>query len=244
VCILKPYIFKRFPEIIFGFSTKVSKDTKPPYFFNLSYSVGDDKDVVDKNRKEFFESLGLTVDNVGYQRQIHSDIVQVIGCGGDNGASDALITSDKNLGLAIAVADCAPVFIYDFKNKVVSAVHSGWKGTEQKILLKTLIKLRSEYNSKPENLIAYIGPSISQASYEVEKEVAEKFDEAFVKPKDDKYLLDVSGINYKVLLNFGIPKNQIQKSELCTYEFNTLLHSYRRDGNLSGRSLGVIAIKE
>ena len=242
--ILKPYIFKRFPEIIFGFSTKVSKDTKPPYFFNLSYSVGDDKDVVDKNRKEFFETLGLTVDNVGYQRQIHSDIVQVIGCGGDNGASDALITSDKNLGLAIAVADCAPVFIYDFKYKVVSAVHSGWKGTEQKILLKTLIKLRSEYNPKPENLIAYIGPSISQASYEVEKEVAEKFDEAFVKPKDDKYLLDVSGINYKILLNFGIPKNQIQKSELCTYEFNTLLHSYRRDGNLSGRSLGVIAIKE
>ena len=58
-----------------------------------------------------------------------------------------------------------------------------------------------------------------------------------------KYLLDIAGINYKMLLNCGIPKNQIQKSQLCTYEFNELLHSYRRDGNLSGRSLGVIAIK-
>jgi len=55
--------------------------------------------------------------------------------------------------------------------------------------------------------------------------------------------LDVAGINYQMLLDFGIPKNQIQKSELCTYEYNNLLHSYRKDGDLSGRSIGVIAIK-
>jgi len=241
--ILKPYIFNKYPEIIFGFSSKVSSGAKSPYYFNLSYSVGDDKNVVDKNRKDYFEAIGLAVDNVGYQRQIHSDIVQDIGCGGDNGASDALITSEKNLGLAITVADCTPVFIYDKKNKVIAAVHSGWKGTEQKILLKTLIKLQKDYSSKPENMIAYIGPSISQINYEVGSEVAEKFDQTFVKSTGDKYLLDVSGINYQMLLDFEVQKNQIQKSKLCTYEFSTLLHSYRRDGNLSGRSLGVIAIK-
>jgi YfiH family protein len=241
--ILKPYIFNNYPEIVFGFSTKISSDTKSPYYFNLSYSVGDEKSQVDNNRKEFFEAIGLTVESVGYQRQIHSDIVQVIGCGGDNGASDALITSKNNLGLAIAVADCTPIFLYDVKNKVISAVHSGWSGTEQKILLKTLLLLQKDYCSEPENIIAYLGPSISQTNYEVGKEVAEKFDQTFVKPKGEKYILDVSGINYQMLLNFGIPKNQIQKSELCTYEFNTMLHSYRRDGDLSGRSLGVIAIK-
>jgi len=241
--ILKPYIFNKYPEIIFGFSSKVSSGAKSPYYFNLSYSVGDDKNVVDKNRKDYFEAIGLAVDNVGYQRQVHSDIVQDIGCGGDNGASDALITSEKNLGLAITVADCTPVFIYDKKNKVIAAVHSGWKGTEQKILLKTLIKLQKDYSSKPENMIAYIGPSISQINYEVGSEVAEKFDQTFVKSTGDKYLLDVSGINYQMLLDFEVQKNQIQKSKLCTYEFSTLLHSYRRDGNLSGRSLGVIAIK-
>jgi polyphenol oxidase len=241
--ILKPYIFNNYPEIIFGFSTKSAEITKAPFYFNLSYSVGDDKSIVDKNRKEFFEAIGLSVDSVGYQRQIHSDIVQVIGCSGDNGASDALITSEKNLGLAIAVADCTPIFIYDKKNRVIAAVHSGWQGTEQKILLKTLLKLQKDYLSKPENMIVYIGPSISQANYEVGKEVAEKFDKAFIKPKGEKFILDISGINHKVLLDFKIPKNQIQKSELCTFEFNSLLHSYRRDGNLSGRSLGVISIK-
>lgn len=242
--ILKPHIFNNYPEIIFGFSTKISKDAIPPYYFNLSYSVGDEKSAVDKNRKIFFEAIGLSVENVGYQRQIHSDIVQVIGCGGDNGASDALITSEKNLGLAIAVADCTPIFIYDKKNKVIAAIHSGWQGTEQKILLKTLLKIQKDYSSRPENIIAYIGPSISQTNYEVGNEVAEKFDQTFVKPKGKKYLLDVSGVNYKILLDFGIPKNQIQKSELCTYEFNSLFHSYRKDGVVSGRSLGVIAIKE
>lgn len=241
--ILKPYIFNNYPEIIFGFSTKISADAKPPYYFNLSYSVGDEKNIVDKNRKDFYETIRLTVENVGYQRQIHSDIVQVVGCGGDNGASDAMITEEKNLGLAIAVADCVPIFLYDFKNKVIAAVHSGWQGTEQKILLKTLLIMQKDYSSKPENVIAYLGPSIAQANYEVGKEFAEKFGSIYLKPKDEKYLLDVSGINYKTLLDFGIPKNQIQKSELCTYEFSTLLHSYRRDGSLSGRSLGVIAIK-
>ena len=241
--ILKPHIFNNYPEIIFGFSTKISKDAIPPYYFNLSYSVGDEKSAVDKNRKIFFEAIGLSVENVGYQRQIHSDIVQAIGCGGDNGASDALITDNKNLGLAIAVADCTPIFLYDKKNKVIAAVHSGWQGTESKILFKTLLMLQKDYSSKPENIIAYIGPSISQANYEVGSEVAEKFDQTFVKPNGEKYLLDISGINYKALLDFGIPKNQIQKSELCTYEFKSLLHSYRKDGVVSGRSLGVIALK-
>ncbi|MCU0343084.1 MAG: polyphenol oxidase family protein, partial [Ignavibacterium sp.] len=147
------------------------------------------------------------------------------------------------LGLAIAVADCTPVFLYDIKNNVIAAVHSGWQGTADKILLKTLLILQKDYSSKPENLVAYVGPSISQANYEVGKEVADKFDQTFIKPKGDKYLLDISGINYFELVKFGIPKNQIQKSRLCTFEFNTLLHSYRRDGNLSGRSLGVIAVK-
>lgn len=242
--ILKPYIFENHPEIIFGFSTKVSTEAKPPYYFNLSYSVGDDNNIVNKNRQDFFESLGLSVENVSYQRQIHSDIVQVIECGGDNGASDALITNKKDLGLAITAADCTPIFIYDKANKVITAVHSGWKGTEQKILLKTLNKLQNEFKSKPENLICYVGPSISQANYEVGSEVAELFDNSFSKPNGEKFLLDVSGINYKTLLDFGIPINQIQKSELCTYEIESLLHSYRRDGNLSGRALGVIAIKE
>lgn len=242
--ILKPHIFNRFPELVFGFSTKISAKSRSPFFFNLSFSVGDDKGIVENNRKEFFDEIGLSDSTISFQRQIHSDIITVVKCSGDCGESDALITAKKNLGLAVIVADCTPVFIYDKKNKVIAAVHAGWRGTLENILGKTLVKLSTEFNSKPENLIVYIGPSISQNNYEVGEEVAERVDKKYLIKNHNKFLLDVSGINFNTLLSYGIQRVQIQKSVLCTYEYNELLHSYRRDGNLSGRSLAVIAMKD
>lgn len=244
MCILKPYIFSRYPEIIFGFSTRFSKNNRAPYQFNLSFSVGDDKKIVEKNRAEFFNKIGLSENSISFQKQIHSDIIKVVECCGDCGESDALITSKRSLGLAVTIADCTPIFIYDKKNKVIAGVHAGWRGTVENIVGKTLNRLKGNFHSKPENLIVYIGPSISQNNYEVGAEVAEKFDPKYLIKHDKKFLLDVSGVNYNTLLDYGVPIVQIQKSVLCTYEFSELLHSYRRDGNLSGRSLGIIAIKD
>lgn len=241
--VIKPYIFRRYSELIFGFSTKTNSALESDFDFNLSYSVGDKKQIVDQNRKLFFESIGLNSDSVGFQRQVHSDIIKIVDCAGDNGESDALITNKIKLGLAVLVADCTPIFLYDFKKKVIAAVHAGWRGTEKKILLKTLEKLQVNFNSNPKNIVAYLGPSISAANYEVGKEVAEKFDSKFINIIDSKFYLDVSGINYKMLVDFGLPKNQIQKSELCTFEYKSLLHSYRRDKEKSGRAMGVIALK-
>lgn len=242
--ILKPYIFNQYPEIVFGLSTKIGGTQNSSFEFNLSYSIGDEPGLVEHNRKLFLNAIGLDINSVAFQNQIHSGIIKIVGSAGNNGESDALITNKKNLGLGIIVADCTPIFIYDFKEKVIAAVHSGWRGTEQKILLNTLQKLKSEFNSQMENIIAYVGPSISAINYEVGAEVAQKFESKYVIKKDGKYFLDVSECNYDMLLDSGIPQNQIQKSNLCTYEFKTLFHSYRRDGQKSGRSLGVIAIKE
>ena len=107
---------------------------------------------------------------------------------GNIGEGDALITDKPNLALTISTADCTPVFIYDKENKVIAGVHSGWRGTEKKILLETLKKLKSDFNSQPENLYVYIAPSISQEKYEVGPEVAEKF--------EDKYLFSTNGKIY------------------------------------------------
>lgn len=241
--IIKPYIFQKFPEIIFGFSTKIGGGGKSEFDFNLSYAVGDDKSNVDYNRKLFFNAVGLDIGSVGFQRQIHSDVIQIINNAGNKGESDALITNKMNLGLAIIVADCTPIFLYDYKQRIIAAIHSGWRGTEQEILNKTLIKLKENFSTDPENLFVYIGPSISASNYEVGKEVAEKFNDRYITTNNKKIFLDISGINYDRLIEFGIPQNQIQKSELCTFEYSSLLHSYRRDGTKSGRSLGVIAIK-
>jgi YfiH family protein len=240
---IKSLLLSQYEEIIFGFSTKIGADRKPPYYFNVSASVGDDEKIVQENRELFFQELGLNTENVAMQKQAHGDKINYVSKGGFYGESDALITHKKNLGLAISTADCTPIFIFDKKNKMIAAVHSGWRGTEKKILLKVLNKLKEDHNSSPKELIVYIGPSICQKNYEVGKEVAEKFDEKYLIPKVDKYLLDVSGINYDILLEFKIPKENIQLSSYCTFEMKYLLHSYRRDGFHSGRALGIIAMR-
>ena len=240
---IKSLLFSRYEEIIFGFSTKICIEREPPYYFNVSNSVGDDERIVTENRDLFFKELGLKPENVVFQKQVHGDKINYATKGGFCGESDALITREKNLGLAISTADCTPIFIFDKKNKIIAAVHSGWRGTEKKILLKVLEKLSLNYNSLPEDLIVYIGPSICQKNYEVGKEVAEKFEEKYLLPKGEKYLLDVSGVNYDILLNFKIPKENIQLSSFCTYEMKYLLHSYRRDGLQSGRAFGIIAMR-
>jgi len=242
--IIKPFIFKRFPEIVFGFSTKIGPNAKPPYYFNLSYSVDDIKEIVNSNRALFFNELGLNEKIVSYQKQIHEDKINTVSSFGGCGESDALITTKMNLGLAISSADCPAIFIYDPKEKVIAAVHSGWRGTEKKILRKTIQKLKTDFNSDPSNLICYIGPSISQRNYEVKDDVATKFDKEFVYINKNKFYLNVSGANYKMLIEEGVKRTNMQVSCLCSYEYENLLHSYRRDGQKSGRALGVIAMKE
>ena len=240
--LLQSEIFKKYPDVIFGFNIKDGLNRKEPYFFNMSMSVGDDEKIVDKNRTAFFSRLGLNGSNVAIQKQIHSDIITYVTGGGIVGESDAMITDKPGMGLAISVADCTPIFIYDPENKVIAGVHSGWKGTEKQILHKTLERLVKDFNSNPQNLIVYIGPCISQIKYEVGKEVASLFDKKYSIKNDDKYLLSVGDINYDMLLNFGILTDNIEYSKLCTYE-NRNLHSYRRDGLKSGRSWGIIAMK-
>lgn len=240
--IIKPFIFNQYPEIVCGFSTKVGPDSFPPYYFNLSYSVGDRKEIVDLNRKLFFKELCLNENMVSYQKQVHSDNITEVNTFGSCGVSDALITTTKNLGLAISSADCPAIFIYDTVKKIIAAIHSGWRGTEIKILQKTLIKFKNEFKSNPSDLVCYIGPSISQKNYEVSEDVAHNFNEGFILKSGDKYYLDLAGANYKMMIDAGVKKINIQVSGLCSFEYESLLHSYRRDGATSGRALGVIAM--
>jgi len=241
--ILKSSIFHDFPNIIFGFSTKVGLDRKEPFYFNLSHSIGDDYEIVEENRKAFLNELDLNLENVVLQKQIHSDIVTSVDDGNNVNESDGLITNRTGIGLAIFSADCTPIFIYDSTNNVIAAVHAGWRGTEKNITAKVLRIIQEKYNSSLNDLYVYIGPGISQINYEVQSDVAGKFDNKYILNKEGKIYLDVLQNNYDLLRDAGIPENQIQKSNLCSFENKNLLHSYRRDGKRSGRALGVIAMK-
>jgi YfiH family protein len=241
--ILRPHIFKKFPEISFGFSTKAGNEKNDLYHLNMSYSVGDKKENVDENRKYFFSKLGLANSAVAFQKQVHEDTISVVESDGNCGESDALISTNKNLGLAISTADCPAIFIYDCRKKIICGVHSGWRGTSKKILEKAVIKLSDQFKSNPADLHCYIAPSISKVNYEVSEEIARQFNEKDFCKKENRYFLDLAGANYRILMNSEVKQSQIQISPLCTFEFSSVFHSYRRWGEESGRALAVIAMK-
>lgn len=239
--IIKSELFEKYPQVKFAFSTKIGLERGAPYYFNMSKSVGDDEKLVEENRELFFSSIGLSSTQIAFQKQVHKDGIKIVTLAGYQGESDAMITSEKNIGLAISTADCTPIFIFDKEREIIAAVHSGWRSTKEKILLKTLQKLKSDFNSNPANLIVYIGPCISQKNYEVGEEFKNFFDEKYLLTKEDKYLLDLKTANRDMLIEFGVTQENIEISDLCTFE-EEYLHSYRRDGKVSGRALGIIAM--
>ncbi|GAB1350544.1 peptidoglycan editing factor PgeF [Ignavibacteriales bacterium] len=240
---LKPGIFAGFDNIVCGFSTIIDEGAEAPYFFNQSLSVGDDEAKVLSNRKLWLESLGIEPANCATQKQVHGDTIRFITEGGMKGESDAMITDKPGIAILISSADCPAIFVYDKRQKLVAGIHSGWRGTSQKIVTKTINTMKNGMGCKAKDLFCYIAPSISQMNYEVGEEVAELFDERYLIPRGEKFLLNVPRANYDMLIQAGIPKTNIQLSKLCSYKYGNLLHSYRRAGAKSGRASGIIALK-
>lgn len=240
--ISKPKIFSQFPILIFGMSKKVNHSLNDVFSFNMSKSINDNESLVKSNRQKLFAQLGLNTENVIVQKQNHSDIINLVNSFSTNLEGDALITNKADLGLAVSTADCTNIYLYDSKQKVIAAVHSGWMGTEKKILMKTLNSMSNNYNTNPKNVFAYFGPSICQDNYEVDEDFKNKFDSKYLKNKGRKYLLDLKQANMDMLTDVGVPMTQIEISEICSFK-NQNFHSYRRDKDRSGRAFGIIAIK-
>ena len=233
--IIRSELFKKFPELVFGFSTKTGGVSPEPYCLNLGASVGDDIENVKKNREIFFGELGIESNQVTFQKQIHSTKINhsVKPCH-FNGC-DAIYTDKKNNFLAVSVADCIPVFLYEPKKKIVAGIHSGWKGTHGKILTLTIEELIRNFDIDVSGITAFIGPGISQENYEVGEEVGILFNDEVRYFKNGKYYLDLKKENYLQLVSAGVKIENIEVSGLCTFKEKDLLHSYRRDRDRSGR---------
>jgi len=236
-------LLKKFTEIVFGFSTKKGGVSPEPFSMNLSTSVGDDLKNVERNREIFFNEFGIGKEEVTFQKQIHSSIIKYSDRPQYLENCDAIYTDKINNFLVVSVADCIPIFLYESKKKIVACVHSGWKGTYEKILSNTIEELKEKFSIDPSELIAFIGPGISQENYEVGEDVAKYFEDEVKYKKNGKFCLDLKKDNYNQLIKCGVKKENIEVSELCTFNEKELLHSYRRDGNKSGRMFGVIGIR-
>ncbi|CAG7840656.1 peptidoglycan editing factor PgeF [Clostridium haemolyticum] len=193
-----------------------------------------------KKLKQWFN-----IKNIGYLNQVHSDDIYIYN--GLKYDGDALITNKRRIAIGVFTADCVPVLIYDKKNLVVAAIHSGWKGTLNCIVSKTIDTMINRYNSNIKDLEIYIGPHNMMCCYEVSEELIHTFKSSniYKEAKISKgRKLSLQSCIEKQLRDKDITKNQIHLLNMCTYcsrEYK--FHSYRRNKEESGRMFSFIFIK-
>ncbi|MDE1154905.1 MAG: peptidoglycan editing factor PgeF [Acidobacteriaceae bacterium] len=156
---------------------------------NLGWNGEDSVEAVAENRRRFVKAIGgKQAGELVTIRQTHTPIVQVIGaehtalCTAEGKAvlrGDAMVTRQKGLLLGVQTADCVPVLIADTKKRVVAAFHAGWRGTLARIVERGVGTMRLQFGSRPQDLVAAIGPSIGSCCYSVGEEVKFEFDSQF-----------------------------------------------------------------
>ncbi|VYT76899.1 peptidoglycan editing factor PgeF [Clostridium tertium] len=190
------------------------------------------------------------INNIEYLNQIHSDEVLIykseLGSIIDQ-EGDALITSDKKCAIGVFTADCVPIIIVDEKNKVIAAIHSGWKGTYNSIVSRTLEKMENEFNIDKSNTKIFIGPHIRQCCYEISEELKEKFIDKTKINEDILFKdrnLSLEECILKDIREFGIKEDNIYSLNLCTHcEEELKLFSYRKSVGTYGRLFSFAFIK-
>jgi YfiH family protein len=241
--ILTSRILSSVPRVRFGLSTRHGGVSPEPYGMNLSFAVGDDEGRVEENRKRFFGSLGINLESAAIPGQIHSNRVLKVDEPGRYPECDGLITDRPGVYCCVSVADCLPVFLVDPQRPAVGAVHAGWRGTVAGIAEVAVELMQRTFMSKPENLLAFIGPGADVCCYEVGAEVAERFPQGTVILREGKWFGDLKNANREQLVRCGFLEKNIELNQSCTIS-DSLFHSYRRDGKKSGRMMGVIGLVE
>jgi YfiH family protein len=156
---------------------------------NLGFTDWDSREHVDENRKRFMRALHAEKMRTIGLRQIHSDIIHAVGRqkfpqGEEAPKGDALITREPGVLLTVQSADCVPILLADIKKHAVAVIHSGWRGTAQRIAEKTLGRMQMEFGTNPRDVLAAIGPGIGGCCYEVGHDVVKEFATKFPNAAD------------------------------------------------------------
>jgi polyphenol oxidase len=205
-------------------------------------------------------ALGVDPANLIRARQVHGASVVARRKGadlppraapGDLPEADILVCDDPRMGLAVQSADCVPLLIADRRTGAVAAAHAGWRGLAARVPATAVEALKREFGSRPVDLIAAIGPSISAERYEVGDDVRQAFAASGCSPVQlarwfaagdgpAHWHFDLWRSARDLLEAAGVPTPQIYAAELCTASLPDLLCSYRRDGKRAGRVAGAI----
>ena len=236
---------------------------------NASFTTGDDVAAVRRNKAAIIETVGLPL--VG-TRPVHGAAVATIERGDLDGAdvaaverlqarlrhveADAMMTDVSGFAFCWAYGDCAPILLYDPRHHAVALAHAGWRGTAAGVVLHTVRAMARRYGTRPDELLAGIGPAIGACCYEVSEQVREafaadprvgataRFERRLASARDGSggLFLDVGASNYGQLVAAGVLPEHIEDSGYCTGCRTDLFYSHRREPWPSGRFAVAIGL--
>jgi YfiH family protein len=248
------------PGVLAGCSGRRGGVSEPPYDeLNVGLHVGDDPAAVIENRRRIAEATGTDLDAFVMPLQVHDgNVAAVTAADRGRGArtleravrdTDALVTDEPGVVLAVMLADCVPVVVYDPVTPAVGVAHAGWAGTVNHVTANTVRALRDRYGSDPGDMLAGVGPSIGPASYEVGADVADRARAEF--PSDGvvrargggKYLFDLWESNVADLVGAGVRRECVEVAGIDTFESADRFFSDRRQ-RPTGRFLALASLRE
>ena len=233
-----------------------------------------------KSYKKLCSSIGSNDTHIVQANQNHTDIIKIVQTKinvdkpdfslTEEGIEDGLITNKKHLALATTNADCILLLFFDPVKKVIANTHSGWKGTLQRISIKTIQKMIKEFGSNPQDIICCICPSIRKCHFEVDKDVKDMFEKEFddlknatfidieeenqekiiqvtdfieEKIENTKWNIDTVLINKILLQKEGLKPENIIDSGICSVCHSDIIHSYRIEKKDYNTETAVIELK-
>lgn len=214
-----------------------------------------------KDYKSICDSINCNYINLVKTNQEHTDCVKIVKEKikpdmpdlnlEEYSSTDGLITNKSNLILSTTNADCILLLFFDPIKKVIANIHSGWKGTLQRISVKTVQEMMEEFECDPKDIICCICPSIRKCHFEVDKDVKDKFEKEFQnlqnlneiieeKMQNKKWNIDTVLINKVILEKAGLKKENIIDSGICSVCHSDLIHSYRVEKEGYGLNTALI----
>ena len=229
----------KFLNIKHAFFNKKGGKSKGIYN-SLNCGIGslDLKKNVNSNLKIVSKKIGISSKKIILLRQSHSNkfyLVKNLKYHNKKIKADALITSNKNIAIGVLTADCVPILIYDKNKKIVSAIHAGWKGA-YKGIIKNVVKFLFNKGCNPKDIIAVIGPCISQKNYEVKKD--------FITKRNKKTYFSLNSYIKYQLENLYIKNIEIINKDTFDPKNNffSARRSIRNKENDYGRNISIIMI--
>lgn len=232
------------------------KNNDYPSSFSMSLHTGHPDREVIQNREVLAMTLGYTLNDFVFANQTHSDnVYKVTARDKGRGArslddavphTDALYTTESNIVLVTMVADCVPIIFYNEKANIIGVIHSGWQGTVKEIVPKTFESIVNNENVAIEDFHLYVGLSISQEKFEVDRDVYELFaalgyanDAITYKEETNKWHIDTKRVIQHQIESLGIPKEQITIDTTCTFDAVTGF-SYREERNCGRHAAFIV----